>query len=118
MASPAVGRLSCPWCCSPATCLPIDALIAFVDEAPHFSPIEHIFSSSPLLKWLKTTFEMDDKTLGFVGDLELADQAGGTGPISDMSNMTRDEREMAFYGKKEQLKVRVLDDLAAGMFRD
>jgi hypothetical protein len=66
---------------------------------------------------------MDDKTLGSAGDLELADQTGGASPIADVggedtSNMTRDERDMAFYGKKEQLKVRVLDDLAGTMARD
>ena len=64
---------------------------------------------------------MDDKTLGSVGDLELADQAAGASPISegggDMSNMTRDEREMAFYGKKEQLKVRVLNGSDATISR-
>jgi hypothetical protein len=53
---------------------------------------------------------MDDKVLGSIGDLELADQTGDASPISDaggdVSNMTRDERDMAFYGKKEQLKVR------------
>jgi choline transport protein len=52
---------------------------------------------------------MDDKVLGSVGDLELADQARGATPNSDVGgNMTRDEGEMAFYGKKSQLKVRVL----------
>jgi len=48
-----------------------------------------------------------DKTPGFVEDLELADQAGGaTSNLNVRGNMTRDERDMAFYGKKEQLKVR------------
>jgi len=61
---------------------------------------------------------MDDKTIISVGDLELADQAGGAILSSDVGgNMTRDEREMAFYGKKGQLKVRVLNGLAAAMSR-
>jgi choline transport protein len=55
---------------------------------------------------------MDEKTLGSIGDLELSDQAGGASSIPDVrrdvSSMTRDERDMAFYGKKEQLKVRGL----------
>ena len=62
---------------------------------------------------------MDDKVLGSVGDLELADQAGGGTPTSDGGgNMTRDEGEMAFYGKKAQLKVRVLNSPAPAMSRD
>jgi hypothetical protein len=52
---------------------------------------------------------MDDKILDSVGDLELADQAGAaTSNLYVGGNMTRDEGEMAFYGKKAQLKVRVL----------
>jgi len=62
---------------------------------------------------------MDDKVLGSVGDLELADQARGAIPNSDVGgNMTRDEGEMAFYGKKAQLKVRVLNGPNAAMSRD
>jgi choline transport protein len=65
---------------------------------------------------------MDDKILGSVGDLELTDQARDASPISDVggdvSNMTRDEKDMAFYGKKEQLKVRVLNGPAVAMSRD
>jgi choline transport protein len=65
---------------------------------------------------------MDDKALGSVRDLELADLAQGASPVSDvegvMSNMTRDEREMAFYGKKGQLQVRVLNGPAAAVSRN
>ncbi len=56
---------------------------------------------------------MDDKVLDSVGNMELADQAGGAIPTSDAGrNMTRDEGEMAFYGKKQQLKVRLLNGSA------
>ena len=56
---------------------------------------------------------MDDKKSGSVGDFELADQAGGgVFDTNDRRDMTRDEGEMAFYGKKAQLKVRVLETLA------
>jgi hypothetical protein len=49
---------------------------------------------------------MDDKqALGSVGDLEVVDRVGGGSPISNPGGMTRDEGEMAFYGKKPQLKV-------------
>jgi len=52
---------------------------------------------------------MDDKVLGSIGDVELAHHVGGAILNSDVGgNMTRDEGEMAFYGKKAQLKVRVL----------
>jgi hypothetical protein len=72
-----------------------------------------------LIKSLKTILEMDDKVLGSVGDVELADQTGGEILNSDVGgNMTRDEGEMAFYGKKAQLKVRVLNSPAAAMSRD
>ena len=51
---------------------------------------------------------MDDKALGSVGDLELGDQPGGAVMISDFGgNMTRDDGDMAFYGKKPQLKVHI-----------
>ncbi|PMD31943.1 amino acid transporter-like protein [Hyaloscypha variabilis F] len=50
---------------------------------------------------------MDDKqALGSVGDLEVVDRVGGGSPISNPGGMTRDEGEMAFYGKKPQLKRR------------
>jgi choline transport protein len=56
---------------------------------------------------------MDDKVLSSVGDLELADQPGGASPIQGVGEeMTRDEREMKFYGKKSQLKVRIPNDPA------
>lgn len=65
---------------------------------------------------------MDDKVLSSVGDLELADQAGDATPIpgvgGNVSDMTRDERDMAFYGKKGQLKVRALNVPTAAMSRD
>ena len=62
---------------------------------------------------------MDDKAVGSVGDLELADQAEGAILNSDGGgNMTRDEGEMAFYGKKAQLKVREPNSPAAAMHRD
>lgn len=80
---------------------------AFPEEAHYFSPSERDFSSSLLS--LEAAFEMDDKILDSVGDLELADQAGAaTSNLYVGGNMTRDEGEMAFYGKKAQLKVRVL----------
>jgi threonyl-tRNA synthetase len=69
-----------------------------------------------LIKSLKTILKMDDKALG---DVEIADHAGGAILDSDVGgNMTRDEGEMAFYGKKAQLKVRVLNGPAAAMPRD
>jgi choline transport protein len=53
---------------------------------------------------------MDDKMLvGSVGDLELTDQVAGATPSADGGgHMTRDEGEMAYFGKKQQLKVRAL----------
>ena len=53
---------------------------------------------------------MDNKTLGTVEDVGLADQAGGA--ILNLrcgGNMTRDEKEMEFYGRKAELKVHVLE---------
>jgi hypothetical protein len=85
---------------------------------PHLS-IEPNFSFSLATKSWKAISEMDDKVLSSVGDLELADQGGGAIPNSDVGgNMTRDEGEMAFYGKKAQLKVRVLNGLNVAMSRD
>jgi choline transport protein len=69
-----------------------------------------------LIKSLKTILEMDDKVLDTVGDVELADQAGGPISNSDIrGNMTRDEGEMAYFGKKAQFKVRILNNPAAAM---
>ena len=54
--------------------------------------------------------------MGSVGDLELTDQVAGASPIADVGgHMTRDEGEMAFYGKKQQLKVRVVNSSLAAM---
>jgi choline transport protein len=61
---------------------------------------------------------MDDKVLGSVGDLELADQVRGAILNSDVGGTTRDEGEMAFYGKTGQLKVRVRRGPALAMPRD
>jgi hypothetical protein len=62
---------------------------------------------------------MDDKILDSVGDLELANQAGAApSNLYVGETMTRDEGEMAFYGKKAQLKVRVLHDPAPRKSRD
>jgi hypothetical protein len=62
--------------------------------------------------------EMDDKGLSSVGDLELSDKAGNAVLNSDVGDdMTRDEREMTFYGKKPQLKVRILNRPGAAMSR-
>jgi choline transport protein len=60
---------------------------------------------------------MDDKMLvGSVGDLELSDQAAGASPNADGGgHMTRDEGEMAYFGKKQQLKVRTLNSPVAAM---
>jgi hypothetical protein len=60
---------------------------------------------------------MDDKqALGSVGALELADKVDGGSPISSAGgNMTRDEGEMAFYGKKAQLKVHLFGGTNAAM---
>lgn len=53
---------------------------------------------------------------GSVGDFELADVAGGGDSNDDeRRNMTRDEGEMALYGKKAQLKVCALVGLATAM---
>ena len=62
---------------------------------------------------------MDDKVLDSIGDVEFADQARDAilSPDVGGGNMTRDEGEMAFYGKKAQLKVRVLSGLAAEISR-
>lgn len=63
---------------------------------------------------------MDDKVLDSIGNVELADQAIGAilSPDVGGGNMTRDEGEMAFHGKKAQFKVRVLSGLAAEISRD
>jgi choline transport protein len=60
---------------------------------------------------------MDDKMLvGSVGDLELSDQVAGATPNADGGgHMTRDEGEMAYFGKKQQLKVCVLNSPVAAV---
>jgi hypothetical protein len=56
---------------------------------------------------------MDEKIPSSVGDLEVADQTGSsTLNTYGGRNMTRDEGEMAYFGKKAQLKVCILDGLA------
>src|SRR5271170_3437124 len=49
---------------------------------------------------------MDDKTLDDSGVVELSNQNGGTPPEDDKGNTSRDDAEMAYYGKRQQLKVR------------
>lgn len=46
---------------------------------------------------------MDDKTmqLGTLGDVEVSSPANSEGK----GNTTRDDEEMAYYGKRQQLKV-------------
>jgi hypothetical protein len=87
-------------------------------EAHHLSSIETnlVFC---LDKVIETIFAMDDKIpVGSVGDLELTDQVAGASPNAGSGgHMTRDEGEMAFYGKKQQLKVRVLDSPFAATSR-
>ena len=49
---------------------------------------------------------MDDKVPKSGGDIELANQNGGGTPGSDdRGSTTRDQGEMAYFGKKQQLKV-------------
>lgn len=57
---------------------------------------------------------MDSKVLESAGDVELADPTGGGTPSSDdRGSTTRDEGEMAYYGKKPQLKVHAENSLVA-----
>jgi hypothetical protein len=87
-------------------------------EAHHLLSIEKNFDFC-LDKVIGTIFAMDDKVpVGSIGDLELSDQVAGASPNADGGgHMTRDEGEMAFYGKKQQLKVRVLDSPFAATSR-
>jgi hypothetical protein len=57
--------------------------------------------TSPLFsaKLTSLAVDMDDKVLSSVDDVEFA------GPTRAGANMNRDDGEMAFYGKKPQLKV-------------
>jgi hypothetical protein len=49
---------------------------------------------------------MNTKDLTTQGDLELVDQAGIDSPLSGLTgNASKDDSEMAYYGKPQQLKV-------------
>jgi len=47
---------------------------------------------------------MDDKALEY-GDLEVSDQNEGTTTSEGKGNTSRDDTEMAYYGKPQQLNV-------------
>lgn len=55
---------------------------------------------------------MDDKAENSLGVVELSEQNGSTPSSDDKGNTNRDEEEMAYYGKRQQLKVGALKSLA------
>jgi hypothetical protein len=50
---------------------------------------------------------MDDKNVDSFGAVELAEQNGGTPVSANRGNAITDDAEMAYFGKKQQLKVRI-----------
>lgn len=50
-------------------------------------------------------WDMDDKALDSLGVVELSDQNGGIPTSDGKGNTSRDDAEMAYYGKRQQLKV-------------
>jgi hypothetical protein len=55
---------------------------------------------------------MDDKAPDSLGVVELSDQSGGPQSAEGKGNTSTDDAEMAYYGKRQQLKVRTWNGLA------